>query len=98
MMTVTLSDEIERLVQEKLAQGFFKSAEDLVECAVAQLFSEVDEDIEQVRAKIREGQEDIERGDVIELETDEELHAFFEEIHEQGLKRLAQSRRTGTDG
>ena len=94
-MNVSLSPELEKLVKEKVESGKYPTADDVVREGL-QLLKERDEEFEALRRDIREGFEDIERGDYEDYD-DDSLKDLFEDIKTRGRLRLAElNQKTGT--
>ncbi|WP_310484771.1 type II toxin-antitoxin system ParD family antitoxin [Chamaesiphon sp. VAR_48_metabat_403] len=71
-MSITLQPEQERFIQEQVARGRFKSANEVLAHALILLEQEYQEDeawIEDVRQKVDEARAEVERGEVLPLET-----------------------------
>lgn len=71
-MSITLQPEQERFIQEQVARGRFKSANEVLAHALILLEQEYKEDeawIEDVRLKIDEARAEVARGEVLPLET-----------------------------
>jgi len=78
-MTITLTDELEKLVNEKVKSGEYKSADDVV-MASLRLLKAQEEGIEALRREIMRGVEDIEQGRFSTYATEDELEAFSDQI------------------
>ena len=72
-MTISLTPELDHLVDEKLATGRYRSVEDLLTSALRAL-----DDEEETLAAIAEGYEDVQAGRVYSLE---EANAEFFKKH-----------------
>ena len=71
-MSITLEPEQERFIQEQVARGRFKSANEVLAHALILLEREYREDeawIEDVRQKVDEARAEVARGEVLPLET-----------------------------
>jgi antitoxin ParD1/3/4 len=72
-MSITLNPEQERLIQQQVELGRFKSAEEVLERALQLLDEQYDADyqswIEDVRIKVDEAKSEADRGDVLPLDT-----------------------------
>jgi antitoxin ParD1/3/4 len=71
-VSITLQPEQERFIQEQVARGRFKSANEVLAHALILLEQKYQEDeawIEDVRQKVDEAKEEVERGEVLPLET-----------------------------
>ena len=82
-MNVNLTPKLELFVRELAESGDYNNASEVVREAL-RLLRRVEEQralkLERLRAAIQQGLDDMARGDYIELNTDEELDAFFAEI------------------
>jgi antitoxin ParD1/3/4 len=78
-MTITLTDELEELINEKVRSGEYKSADEVV-IASLRLLKVQEQGMEALRQKIMCGVEDIQQGRFTVYETDVELGAFSDEI------------------
>jgi antitoxin ParD1/3/4 len=95
-MNVSLTKELESLVNEKVKSGMYQTASEVVREGL-RLLKERDQ-LEWLRREVRLGGEDIERGDYTEYDetTTEDLKA---DIKRRGMARLAaleKKRKTGT--
>jgi antitoxin ParD1/3/4 len=86
-MTITLTDELEELINEKVRSGEYKSADEVVMESL-RLLKAKEEGMEALRREIMRGVEDIEQGRATTHTTDAELEAFSDEIIRQGQERL----------
>jgi Arc/MetJ-type ribon-helix-helix transcriptional regulator len=80
--------DIQQYVQQKIASGVFKSVDEFAIEAAA-LYCEMDRRRESLRAKIAQATAELDRGEGIVLDGEEQLHAFFEDIKAEGRRRLA---------
>ena len=93
-MNVSLTPELEKLVNEKLKTGMYQTASEVIREGL-RLLKDRDEQ-HQLRAQVRAGFDAIERG---EFETYDEstTKKLAEDIKRRGRKRLAQAgKKTGT--
>jgi antitoxin ParD1/3/4 len=86
-MTVTLTDELEELINEKIKSGVYKSADEVV-MASLRLLKAQEEGVEALRRELMLGFDDIQQGRFTTRATDSELDAFADEIIKQGQERL----------
>jgi antitoxin ParD1/3/4 len=90
-MNVSLTPELEAFVHDKVASGRYTSASEVVRESL-RLLEEREwirqRRVDELRAEIQKGIDDIEAGRVIELNSDEELKEFFEDIKRRGRERL----------
>lgn len=63
-MHINLSPEIEQYLQQKVGTGFYSNASEVVRDAIRRMWEE-DEKLEKLRAAIRQGDEQIDRGEGI---------------------------------
>jgi antitoxin ParD1/3/4 len=85
-MNITLGSEQEQFIQEQLAQGQFQSANEVVATAL-QLLERQQRDyqawVEDVRVKVDEAAQELERGEGISLDTVvDELQGKFRKARE----------------
>jgi Arc/MetJ-type ribon-helix-helix transcriptional regulator len=80
--------DLQEFVQQKIASGAFKTVDEFAVTAAA-LYRDMDRRHEELKAKIAQATEELDRGEGIVLEGEEELHAFFEELKAEGRRRLA---------
>ena len=85
-MTITLTDELEELINEKVKSGAYKSADDVIMESL-RLLKAKEEGMEALRREIMRGVEDIQQGRFTAHTTDAELEAFSDEIIRQGQER-----------
>ncbi len=78
-MTITLTDELEELINEKVKSGEYKSADELV-IASLRLLKAQEKGMESLRQEIMCGVEDIQQGRFTTYRTDTELKSFSNEI------------------
>lgn len=90
-MTITLTDELEELINEKVKSGEYKSADEVI-AASLQLLKAQEQGRESLRREIMCGVEDIRQGRFSTYGTDAELEAFSDEIIRQGQERQDASR------
>jgi antitoxin ParD1/3/4 len=91
-MNVSLTPELERLVQEKVASGLYNSASEVIRESL-RLLQERDRlkeiRLEELRKEIQKGVSQLERGEYQVYETDE-LETLVSEIQQQGRARISQ--------
>jgi hypothetical protein len=80
--------DLREFVAQKIAAGEFKSAEEFAVQA-AELYRELDRRQADLKRSVEEGLAQIESGDYIELNGDEELREFFEGVKRRGRELLA---------
>ncbi len=91
-MTITLTDELEELINEKVRSGAYKSADEVI-IASLRLLKAQEKGMEALRREIMRGVEDIQQGRFTAYGTDAELEAFSDEIIKQGQERQDASRK-----
>jgi hypothetical protein len=84
--------EIQAFVQQKIAAGVFRSADEFA-IEAAELYCEVDRRREELKAKVAAGMAQLETGEYIDIDGDEELEDFFEDVKRRGREKLAASSR-----
>lgn len=85
-MTITLTDDLEKLVNEKVKSGAYKSADDVI-IASLRLLKAQEEGRDALRLEIMRGVEDVQHGRFSTHTTDDEMEAFSEQIIRQGQER-----------
>ncbi len=90
-MTITLTDELEELINEKVKSGEYKTADEVI-MASLRLLKAQEKGMEALRGEIMRGVEDVRQGHFAEYQTDAELEALSEEIIRQGQQRQDASR------
>lgn len=85
-MTITLTDELEELINEKIKSGAYKSADEVLMESL-RLLKAKEEGMEALRREIMRGVEDIDQGQFTAYTTDAELEALSDEIIRQGQER-----------
>lgn len=85
-MTITLTDELEELINAKVRSGAYQSADEVVMESL-RLLKAKEEGMDVLRREIMRGVEDIEQGRFTAYTTDAELEAFSDEIIRQGQDR-----------
>ena len=85
-MTITLTDELEELINEKVRSGEYKSADEVVMESL-RLLKAKEEGMDALRREIMRGVEDVGQKRFTTLTTDAELEAFSDEIVRQGQER-----------
>lgn len=90
-MNVSLTPELESLVNNKVKTGLYNSASEVVREAL-RLLEEQDRlremRLRELRKEIMKGVEQIRQGDYIEINSDEELREYGENIIRRGRKKL----------
>jgi len=90
-MNVSLTPELESLINNKVKSGLYNSASEVVREAL-RLLEEQDRTREirltELRREVTKGIEQIRNGNYIELGSDEELREYGENIIKRGRKRF----------
>lgn len=97
-MTITLSPEVEKLIQEKVDCGDYDSPQDLVAAAVQRLFQEDAEEAvhrEAIQARLAAADAEIDRGEYVECDADT-VDRLTNSVHRRGIRRAAEARKSGT--
>jgi putative addiction module CopG family antidote len=97
LVNITLTPEVEKLVRERIERGDYENADILVQEAVNRLLQEDHAEREGLRRALQEGIDDLERGDHADYD-EQTIKDFANDIHQRGLKRLAERQKTGTRG
>jgi hypothetical protein len=88
-MAEFISAEVEQLVRPFVDGESFRNTNDVL-LAALELFNQYKAH-EQLRADVRAGFDEIERGEFVELADDSAMHAFFDDIKRRGRAHLAAS-------
>lgn len=94
-MTNNLPPELAAFVDEKLATGTFATADDVVVACVRDAYQREREEAD-LQPLLQEGLDDLEKGNVVEIKSDEELDALFEDVKRRGRERFEQSQRAAS--
>lgn len=95
-MNVSLTPELEAFVHEKVASGRYTSASEVVRESLRLLEEREwlrERRIDDLRKEIQIGIDDIRNGNYIELNSDQEVRDFFEDIKKRGRERLDSARK-----
>jgi antitoxin ParD1/3/4 len=87
MSTVLLPPDLKAFVQGQLASGKYQSERDLL-CDAVQLMCERETRVNALRADVEIGIEELKRGECTEIESDEQLRDFFDDIESRGQRRI----------
>lgn len=82
---VDLNEHFDRYVREAVASGRFRDAGEVVLEGLRLLEEtqrEEEAGLDEMRAAVREGIEDLERGDCVTVRSREEMRALLDEIHD----------------
>lgn len=85
-MNVSLTPELERLVNDKVATGLYRTASEVVREGL-RLLKERDDRLSQLRAEIREGFAAIEKGEFSDYDASS-ITRLAEQVKSRGQKRL----------
>ncbi len=95
-LNVSITQHFSKFIRDKVKSGRYANASEVVREALRKMEQEeitgqhyeiVDPD--NVKEAVAEGFRSIERGDAIDIESDEDLRRFFDDIVERGRKRFA---------
>ena len=81
-MTITINDELEDLINERIKSGEYKSADEVI-AASLRLLKAKEEGMEALRREIMLGVEDIQQGRYKDYSTDADIEAFSDELVNQ---------------
>jgi Arc/MetJ-type ribon-helix-helix transcriptional regulator len=97
-VNIDLSPELEARLEEYVSRNGSEDIDAVVEDMLKQALDEIEGegDLNVLRTQLREAEAQLDRGEGIELD-EETTAAFFRDIRERGLKRLAEERKTATD-
>jgi Arc/MetJ-type ribon-helix-helix transcriptional regulator len=84
--------DLRDFVAQKIASGEFKSADEFAVIA-AKVYREMDQRHRELKQSVMQGIRDIESGNCVVLNGDDELHEFFEALKREGRKRLEEATR-----
>jgi Arc/MetJ-type ribon-helix-helix transcriptional regulator len=90
-MNITLSQELESVVQGKIARGEYSGIDDLIGEAVQRLIDEDREEhlcLDVIRERIGAAEAQIERGDFIDYDADN-IRDLVKDVRDRGMKRLS---------
>ena len=94
-MNISLTPELEELVNEKVKSGMYQTASEVIREGL-RLLKEHDQRLESLRRDVRAGFEAVERGEYTEYDADN-IRALAKRVKARGERRLKSERRkTGT--
>jgi antitoxin ParD1/3/4 len=93
-MNVSLTPELERLVDEKIKSGLYQTASEVVREAL-RLFKQRDDQLQRLRSNVAAGLAQIERGRYTEYNR-ASGRTLAAEVKARGRRRLNQQKKTGT--
>lgn len=92
-MNVSLTQELEAMVREKVGSGLYHSASEVIRAGL-RLLKEQDQlrelRVAELRKEIAIGIEQADHGEVHTSETSEDLHRVFDDIKARGRRLLAE--------
>jgi len=95
-MNVSLTPELEEFVHRKVESGRYNSASEVVREGL-RLLDDNDRmremRMDEMRREVMKGVEQLKNGEYLQLDSEEELKAFFEDIKRRGRKRLEANRK-----
>ena len=84
-MSYAFSGELQQLVQAELAKGVYANEDELLLFALKAL-REREEDFRRLRAEVQSRIDSLDRGEGIELEDEQALRGFADEIKAEGRR------------
>lgn len=87
-MNVSLTPELEQLVNDKVGTGMYQTASEVIREGL-RLLRERDLRVEALRRDVRAGFDAVERGEFTEFD-DSNMNELAERVKARGLKRLAE--------
>ena len=95
-MNVSLTQELETLVKDKVSSGMYHSASEVIRAGL-RLLKDQDQLYEirlaELRKEVAIGIEQADRGQVHGCDTGEDLHRFFDDIKAEGRRKLTDRKR-----
>ncbi|SPE41971.1 conserved hypothetical protein [Candidatus Sulfopaludibacter sp. SbA3] len=95
---VNLTEHFDRFIEAGITSGRFSNASEVVREGLRLLEQREEEDkakLEWLRAAAKEGFDAARRGDYVTVNSEEELDAFLDQIHEEASAELAAERKRG---
>lgn len=89
---INIPDNQANFIRSLVANGHYKDASEVVSAGLQCLEREEDENrvkLERLRSEVQKGLDAIEAGQYIDLNTPEDLKAYFEEVGRRGRETLA---------
>ena len=86
-MVATVNDGLERFVEQQIADGKYRTREEVLSAGL-RLLQERERELETIRAVVRVGLDELARGDGIVLQDEEARRSFFEDIKQHGRESL----------
>lgn len=91
-MEVVLSPELEKLIDDQVANGTYRTAVDVIRDALRLLKEMNERKLQALRRDVRIGLDDLERGDSTEYDSDD-IRQLAEDVKTRGRRRLAEAPR-----
>lgn len=85
-MTITLTHDLEELINERVRSGAYESPEDVIKASLL-LLEKREEGLDALRKEILLGVTDIKAGRFTTCDTDEEIESYSNEILERAQER-----------
>jgi len=89
-MTITLTDEVERLINERVKSGAYASANEVILTSL-QLLRAYEERLAELKRDIQAGVDAIKQGRFITCSSDDDLDDFAAEVIKQAQERRDQA-------
>jgi antitoxin ParD1/3/4 len=89
MITATIPAEFEPFIEHQLATGRYQSTQEVVSDALRLL---CEQGLETLRKEIQVGIDQLDRGEEIEIDSEEGLKRFFDEIEKEGEQEIEAER------
>lgn len=86
MPSDSLPPDLAQFVADQLAQGKYDSASDVV-CDAVRLLREREERFATLRAEVTRGVSQLDAGEYVELETDDDIDVFFDDVLTRAAER-----------
>jgi antitoxin ParD1/3/4 len=86
-MTNSLPPDLSAFVNQSIATGKYASPDEVV-VAGLRLLQEQAREVEELRKKLQEGIDALDRGDYTAINSETELEEFFQDIRRRGIERL----------
>jgi antitoxin ParD1/3/4 len=103
-LNVSITPHFSKFIRDKVKSGRYSNASEVVREALRRLEQEeivteqsVIVDPDNVEEAVMEGVRSIERGDFIEIHTEEDARRFFDDIIQRGKKRFAATQRAARE-
>lgn len=82
----SLPPDLAQFVSDQLALGKYDSASDVV-CDAVRLLREREERLKSLRTDIRKGIEQLDAGECVDLESDDDIDTFFDDVLARAAER-----------